>query len=49
MMQERIRTERIRENIAALASDIGERNLYRYDWLPAGQASSTDPGWGRRP
>jgi acetylornithine deacetylase/succinyl-diaminopimelate desuccinylase-like protein len=44
MMQERIRTERIRENIAALASDIGERNLYQYDALAA-TATFIDRSW----
>jgi hypothetical protein len=39
MAQERIQTQRIREHITALASDIGERNLYRYDQLETVVAS----------
>src|SRR5688500_12464749 len=35
MAEEALRTERLREHIAILASDIGERNLYRYDRLQA--------------
>jgi Zn-dependent M28 family amino/carboxypeptidase len=35
MAQETLRTERLREYIAILASEIGERNLYRYENLQA--------------
>lgn len=45
MAQERIRTQRIREHITTLASDIGERNLYRYDQLAAA-ADFIDRSWG---
>ena len=45
MMQERIRTERIREHVTKLASDIGERNLYQYDGLAAA-AAFIDRSWG---
>lgn len=35
MAQETLRTERLREHVAMLASEIGERNLYRYENLQA--------------
>lgn len=35
MAEEALRTQRLREYITTLASDIGERNLYRYDRLRA--------------
>lgn len=35
MAQEPLRTQRLRENVVRLASDIGARNLYRYDQLQA--------------
>ncbi|SEM73454.1 Peptidase family M28 [Nitrosospira multiformis] len=44
MAQERIRTQRIREHISTLASDIGERNLYQYDRLAAA-ADFIDRSW----
>jgi Zn-dependent M28 family amino/carboxypeptidase len=44
MMQERMRTERIREHITTLASNIGERNLYQYDGLAAA-ATFIDQSW----
>jgi Zn-dependent M28 family amino/carboxypeptidase len=44
MAQETQRTERLREHIAQLASEIGERNLYRYKNLQA-TARFIEHGW----
>lgn len=44
MAQETQRTERLREHIAQLASEIGERNLYRYENLQA-TARFIEHGW----
>ncbi len=35
MPQEILRTQRLRDHIGELASEIGERNLYQYDRLQA--------------
>lgn len=45
MAQEALRTERMREHIAILACDIGERNLNRYDRLQAA-AGFIENAWG---